>query len=254
MLVTERRAAPFLLSAPACQRPEAALLAKTPKRKKPNGQHAPNNCTIPYEEAVAEGCKINEQMKRDERLRNMRLGELAARVERKYGDRTKAKFAKEIGVAPCTLSRYRKVWQAWDGGGIVAPGPTSYTVMRELKDHPDREKIVKENPQITKREAEKLRREHEETKRPEGKLKRRKGGDWPNEEKKSWLRKVLIQANDIIRTTAGVVVTPDVLEIVEPALLSALRDSIAAQQSLLAQLEQQLEHQNEQDAELEVVA
>jgi hypothetical protein len=100
------------------------LLAKTPKRKpKSNGQHAPNDA-IPYEEAVAEGCKINDQMKRDERHRNMRLGELAARVERKYGDRTQAKFAKEIGVASCTLSRYQKVWEQWDGTGILAPGPT----------------------------------------------------------------------------------------------------------------------------------
>jgi hypothetical protein len=76
------------------------LLAKTPKRKpKSNGQHAPNDA-IPYEEAVAEGCKINDQMKRDERHRNMRLGELAARSSVNTGTARKPNSPRKSASRP----------------------------------------------------------------------------------------------------------------------------------------------------------
>lgn len=198
---------------------------------------APND-RISYDEAVTEGKAIIANMDREQRRHQMRLGELADRVETKYRDHTVAKFAKEIGVAACTLKRYRSVYRAWDGKGIEAPGPVSYAVLRELQDHPNRETIVKENPKIKKREAQKLRREYEGKQQRDCKRKKGKFGDWKKEEKKRWLRRVHILANDIVRTTAGVVVTDDMREIVEPELLSVLRESIAAQQSLADQLEQ----------------
>jgi hypothetical protein len=61
---------------------------------------------IPYEEAVDEGKDIVTKMDGEQRRYQMRLGELADKVETKYADRTVAKFAKEIGVATCTLKRY----------------------------------------------------------------------------------------------------------------------------------------------------
>jgi hypothetical protein len=139
---------------------EAALLAKTPKRKpKPNGQHSPND--IPYADAVKEGRALRKERDDAERRTKLRLGELAARVERKtYGDRTLAKFAEEIGVRHCVLERYQSVWKAWDGQGKAAPGPVSFTVLKELQNHPQRKEIVTDNPQITKREAAKLRHQH----------------------------------------------------------------------------------------------
>jgi hypothetical protein len=87
---------------------------------------------------------------------------LADKVETKYDDRTLAKFAAEIGVAACTLARYRDVYRAWKDTAICAPGRdsvSSYTVLRELAAHPDREKIFQTNPNITKREAHRLMRE-----------------------------------------------------------------------------------------------
>jgi hypothetical protein len=45
-------------------------------------------------------------------------------------------------------------------------------VLRELQDHPNREEIVKKNPQITKREAQKLKHGHQ------SKQKKGKSGDW----------------------------------------------------------------------------
>jgi hypothetical protein len=211
-------------------RPKEALLTK-PAKRKPNGQQpstavtgsAHNDRRIPYEEAVAEGKDIITRMDGEQRRHQMRLGELAARVETKYADRTVAKLAKEIGVSDCTLKRYLSVYRAWDGKGIEAPGPVSYAVLRELQDHPDREVIVKNNPKITKREAQELKRQYE------GKQKKGKSGDWKREEAARWLRRVCVLANDVTRTNAEVKVTRRALwEIAEPKLLTDLRESAAA--------------------------
>jgi hypothetical protein len=64
-----------------------------------------------------------------------------------------AKFAKEIGIAKCTVDRYRTVYRAWKEK--LAPGPNlpSYAVLRELATHPEREQIIRDNPNLTKSEA-----------------------------------------------------------------------------------------------------
>ena len=106
------------------------MLAKTPKRKKPNGGSTPPMAStlptraIPWDEAVKEGLALKKEKDGTDRRIQLRWGEIAARVERKYKERSLAKFAKEIGVAYCTLSRYQKVWEAWNGAGIVAPACT----------------------------------------------------------------------------------------------------------------------------------
>ena len=113
--------------------------------------------TIPYDQAVAEGKKIVAQIDLAERGQ-LRLGELSHKSEPKYGDRTQAKLAAEIGVAKCTLDRYRTVYRSWEGK--LAPGPksVSYAVLRELATHPEREQIIRDNPNITKREAQRKMR------------------------------------------------------------------------------------------------
>src|SRR5262245_21033514 len=95
---------------------------------------SPGAAADAYDKAVAEGRALIKELNGEERRIQMRLGELAAGVETEYGGHTLAKFAKAIGVPACTLKRYRSVWKAWDG--IEAPGPLSYSVMRELQDHP----------------------------------------------------------------------------------------------------------------------
>ena len=110
--------------------------------------------TIVYEDAVAEARKILEQFD----LGQMRIGALADQVAIKYGERTLKNFARDIGIAVCTVGRYRDVFRAWKE--IHAPGREliRYSVARELAAHPDRAEIVKDNPTITKREAGKLMR------------------------------------------------------------------------------------------------
>lgn len=164
------------------------------------------------------------------------MGELADKVEQKYGDRSRAKFAKEIGVLACTLERYRSVFRAWKG--IPAPGPVSYAVLRELQDHPEREKIVNENPKITKREAQKLRREHEG--RPN-----KKSGDGQLEEAKRWLRRVCSLANEVKRTAEvprDKGVARILREIVDPELLTTFVPILREGSTALLSLADHLEH------------
>jgi hypothetical protein len=112
---------------------------------------------IKYEAAVSEGKEILARSKRDQ----LRLGELAANVETKYGDRTLANFAKELGISPCTLERHRSAYLAWQK---PAARPVSYAVMPALQDHPNRYDIVVENPKLTEAEARKLMRPHKDVK------------------------------------------------------------------------------------------
>ncbi len=84
---------------------------------------------------------------------------LTTTPETAYREGTLKRFAKAIGISECTLGRYRDVYRAWKD--ISAPGreSLSYAVARELAAHPDRAEIVRDNPDITKREAAKIRRE-----------------------------------------------------------------------------------------------
>jgi hypothetical protein len=112
-----------------------------------------------YEDAVQEAQKILKQFDSGQ----MRLGELADKLEPRYGDNTLKRFAAEIGIAVCTVERYRDVYRAWKE--IPAPGRElmSYSVARELAAHPDRAGIIERNPSITKRQALELMRGHRET-------------------------------------------------------------------------------------------
>jgi hypothetical protein len=130
--------------------------------KKPRPKEAPT-ATAPeidydeYDKAVEEALEILKQI--DSHW--MRLAELADQVKTKYGEKKLQNFAQEIGIAFCTVCRHRDVYHAWRDE-ICAPGRNfpklGYAVARELATHPDKAKIVTENPNITKREASAKRR------------------------------------------------------------------------------------------------
>jgi hypothetical protein len=122
-----------------------------------------NDIIIPYDDAVSEGKKIVAQINDVTEHGHWRLGELADKADtKKYKDRTQANLAKEWGIAACTLKRYVSVYPAYKGLNIGAPGPQSgsYSVRRELETHPDRGRLIRENPTMTKRDAQELMREH----------------------------------------------------------------------------------------------
>jgi hypothetical protein len=84
------------------------------------------------------------------------LAVLADQVVKVYGESTLSKFASEIGLAHCTIKRRRTVYRAWKEPLIGDPGllsSLSYSVARALVTHPERARLVKENPGMSKRDA-----------------------------------------------------------------------------------------------------
>jgi len=92
------------------------------------------------------------------------LGDLALKVEKKYGENRLERFAEDINFpgAACTLGRYRPVCVAFPKTG---PRPTFFASAKVLQKHPDRIRIVTENPDISAHEArEKMRKWRDEQK------------------------------------------------------------------------------------------
>jgi excisionase family DNA binding protein len=187
---------------------------------------------IRYEDAVSQGKELVSELEAVAARNQLQLGELADRVETKYKDRTLARFAKDIGVVECTLKRYRDVYRAWKSTNICAPGRKSfppYAVLRELETHPDKEKIIQEHPNITKREAHSLKRqqsyiakEKREQEQEERWLKHNRG----------WFKELVTLAGEVMRTVAAVNVderTPEqqegLCQVIDPNLLRRVRAS-----------------------------
>jgi len=108
---------------------------KTKKRDQKQSQHSEY---IAFDKAVAEGKKLVAALQSNER----RLGELADRVEPKYGKNTLARLAKALRVKFSTLNRCRSVYRAWKG--IKATSPISAGVASALAAHPAREEIIED--------------------------------------------------------------------------------------------------------------
>jgi hypothetical protein len=120
-------------------------------------EQTPDDGQIAYNDAVREGKELVHRL--DSECDRLRLGELAHRVKPVYGEGTLKRFADAIGIAKCTLERYRTVYRAW--ADILAPGlELGYAVARALAKVPNRAEIVTSNPEITKRKAEELARQH----------------------------------------------------------------------------------------------
>jgi hypothetical protein len=169
-----------------------------------------------YDEAVIEARKIIADAERGQ----LRLGALAAKVETIYGEQTLAKFADAIGIAPCTLERYRSVYKAW--AGKTAPGleSVSYAVRRELATHPHRERIIQENPNITKREAHRLMREQAVQEARDS---------WFNDNRR-WFKDLCTSATELSREARiARDCSPEklnyLLEVIEPSMLPKLQGS-----------------------------
>jgi hypothetical protein len=108
--------------------------------------------------AMAKGKRLAATLKSGDAA-EMELGELADRLQPKYGDNTLARFAKAIGLPFERLNRCRSVYRAYQGIEIQAPAP-NFAVLQELAGHPNREQIIRERPDLTKREARTLMRDY----------------------------------------------------------------------------------------------
>jgi hypothetical protein len=187
---------------------------------------------IDYEKAVAEGKEILAKIDSN-RDRLMRLGELADEIGRGYGEGRLKRFAKEIGIAPCTLARCRSVFRAWPK---EAPAPKSFSVAQELQAHPRRAEIIRQNPHITKREARQMRRRHDKE--------TTSASDHIGDNMRRWFRNVVRRSGEAIRdaSVADGELSPQVRQAtrdaVELKLLPTLREAAEALIRLAVYLEQ----------------
>jgi len=110
------------------------------------------NYIVPYDEAVVEAKKIMLDISD----KQWQLGDLANRLEPKYGERTLHKFANEIGMSVTTLQIRRAVARAWPES--FRRRNISFGIAQSLIAHPDRFKIVDETPSLTVEEARKIAR------------------------------------------------------------------------------------------------
>jgi hypothetical protein len=202
----------------------------TDKSNKKNGSadtSAPTDTIvcIRWEAAVREGKDILAAEKHGQ----WRLGELAANVEKKYGDRTLAKLAEEIGsISACTLERHQSVYNAWKDAK-PALGPVSYSVLRALQNHPDRVNIVKERPNLTQAQARELMRPYRGQGSDEQEQDKEEESDWDKHNRR-WFKNLVKFAQDA-RSAAEVALEcepekqRELLKAVEPGLVMYLRGS-----------------------------
>jgi hypothetical protein len=109
----------------------------------------PTEATLDFDAAVAEAKAIFARM--DASSDAMRIGELAAGVEKSWGENKLKEFAKKSGIPTATVARYRSVYRAWAGN--QGPAPVLFAVAQRLQAHPDRFAIARENPNMTKAQA-----------------------------------------------------------------------------------------------------
>jgi hypothetical protein len=103
---------------------------------------------ISWDEAVEEGMRLVENLEANQ----MRIGEIADRIDPKYGERTLSQYAQVLKKSVNTLQNYRSVYRTWHEDSKVKH-VQKFSVAKALVKHPNRVTIVEERPGITEREA-----------------------------------------------------------------------------------------------------
>lgn len=111
------------------------------------------------------------------------LAELAFKVKSKHGEGKLEQYADDIGYAYTTLVRYRTAYKAFENAPRGAISVGAAKALAGIKDEKLRHAIVKENPNITARQAEdKTRQIKTEIKAAKAKTKKAKGNGIDQEE------------------------------------------------------------------------
>ena len=108
-----------------------------------------------------------------------KLGELADRIEKKYGDDTLGEFAEVIGIDYNTLKSYRYVHRKWKASAVK---PKNFSVARSLANYKDKDQYIKNDPNVTERQARKdirkIRQDAKDTKEVAAEKKGMRLGNW----------------------------------------------------------------------------
>ena len=188
---------------------------------------------ISFDDLVAEGKRLVEEMNATDSRVQWRLGELADLVEPedgepRYGNQTVAKFAARIGRSHCTVKRYRTVFRAWKDIIKSAPGLLlPYSVAKELAGLPNRESLIEKMPAMTKRDAVELRKAYSKPKNEAEET----------EEMRRWFQALIKRASKDLVDEKYLDVDRDILlKVVQPQVLNTLRKGGEARIRLAAAL------------------
>jgi hypothetical protein len=107
---------------------------------------------IPYNDAVEQGKHLLNLM----RANQHELGELAYKLEPKYGDQTLERFATELKIDYGTLKTYRTTYKAWKD---EPARPASFSVARALNRHPQKYQTFLDNEDMSVQDAKAKMRE-----------------------------------------------------------------------------------------------
>ena len=102
---------------------------------------------IPYDEAVKDGRNLVSLMKDSQ----FELGQIADKLEPKYGDETLQRFSEDIGIEYGTLKSYRTTYKAWKHEPVR---PRSFSVAKALNRLPDKAFHIEKHPDMTVHDAE----------------------------------------------------------------------------------------------------
>ena len=142
---------------------------------------------INFDEAVAQAKRHIESMQ----FHEMKLGELADRLEPKYGDQTLEKFAEEIGADVDDLNRWRSVYRAYkdDLKEIQGTSP-KFGVLQAVQSVPEpaRTAILKTKPTV--RDARAAARNYHATHGEK---------DWRVDEARRWFAQAVKHAQQAIQ-------------------------------------------------------
>jgi hypothetical protein len=110
------------------------------------------------------------------------LGDLASKIDKRYGDDTLGEFAEAIGISYNTLKGYRYVWRKWNDSKVK---PRNFSVAKALASYKNKDQYIKQYPNATEEEARayvkkerKEAREKKEKDMSDGEKKGVKFGNW----------------------------------------------------------------------------
>jgi hypothetical protein len=112
---------------------------------------------ISWDEAVEEGLRLSKDLEASQ----TRFGEIAYRLEPKYGESTLVRYAQVMKMNINILQNCSSVYRVWHEDLKVKNLP-KFSIAKALVKHPERAEIVEERPDIIEREAK------EETKKFKG--------------------------------------------------------------------------------------
>jgi len=170
---------------------------ESPRKPKKRGrvqkqaEQSPQSDVINYDDkAIAKGKRLAATVKSGDGA-EMKLGELADRLQPKYGKNTLARFAKDIHISAARLARCRSIYRAYKDNETIKESSPKSGVLAALQGHPKRAEIIKEFPNLTVAKARIFMSDYRKAKGVQA--------DWQVRDTRGWLGQAKKHADEAIQ-------------------------------------------------------